>query len=55
MVSSAGPTDGMTGSFYRFDVNFLGAVASRIVNEANGVDHLGHDETAKPRRTIKLE
>ena len=41
-------TDGMTADFYPFDMNFLGAVATRIVNEVKGVNRVVYDVTAKP-------
>src|SRR5205823_9266182 len=33
-------TDGMTADFYPFDMNFLGTVATRIVNEVKGVNRV---------------
>jgi GMP synthase (glutamine-hydrolysing) len=31
-------TDGMTADFYPFDMKFIGAVATRIINEVKGVN-----------------
>ena len=40
-------TDGMTADFYRFDMNFLGQVATRIINEVKGVNRVVYDVTSK--------
>src|SRR6187431_2470720 len=48
-------TDGMTADFYPFDMNFLGAVATRIINEVNGVNRVVYDVTSKPPGTIEWE
>jgi len=48
-------TDGMTADFYPFDMNFLGAVATRIINEVKGVNRVVYDVTSKPPGTIEWE
>jgi GMP synthase (glutamine-hydrolysing) len=34
-------TDGMTADFYPFDMGFIGAVATRIINEVKGGEPRG--------------
>jgi GMP synthase (glutamine-hydrolysing) len=48
-------TDGMTADFYPFDGLFLGTVATRIINEVNGVNRVVYDVTSKPPGTIEWE
>jgi GMP synthase (glutamine-hydrolysing) len=48
-------TDGMTADFYQFDMNFLGTVSTRIVNEVKGVNRVVYDITSKPPGTIEWE
>ena len=48
-------TDGMTADFYHFDMKFLGAVATRIINEVKGVNRVVYDVTSKPPGTIEWE
>ena len=48
-------TDGMTADFYPFDMDFLGTVATRIVNEVKGVNRVVYDITSKPPGTIEWE
>jgi GMP synthase (glutamine-hydrolysing) len=48
-------TDGMTADFYAFDMRFLGAAATRIINEVKGVNRVVYDVTSKPPGTIEWE
>jgi GMP synthase (glutamine-hydrolysing) len=48
-------TDGMTADFYRFDMEFLGYVVTRIINEVKGVNRVVYDLTSKPPGTIEWE
>src|SRR5262245_26074590 len=48
-------TDGMTADFYPFDVKLIGAVATRIVNEVEGVNRVVYDVTTQPPGTIESE
>ncbi len=48
-------TDGMTADFYPFDMTFIGAVATRIINEVKGVNRVVYDVTSKPPGTIEWE
>src|SRR6202163_20004 len=48
-------TAGMTGDFYSFDMAFLGATATRIINEVKGVNRVVYDVTSKPPGTIEWE
>jgi GMP synthase (glutamine-hydrolysing) len=47
--------DGMTADFYPFDMNFLGRVSARIVNEVKGINRVTYDITPKPPGTIEWE
>jgi GMP synthase (glutamine-hydrolysing) len=47
--------DGMTADFYPFDMKFIGAVATRIINEVKGVNRVVYDVTSKPPGTIEWE
>src|SRR3954469_1327297 len=48
-------TDGMTADFYPFEMAFLGATATRIINEVKGVNRVVYDVTSKPPGTIEWE
>ena len=48
-------TDGMTADIYPFDAAFLSRVATRIVNEAQGINRVTYDYTSKPPGTIEWE
>jgi GMP synthase (glutamine-hydrolysing) len=47
--------DGMTADAFHFDPAFLSAVATRIVNEVNGINRVVYDITSKPPGTIEWE
>ena len=48
-------TDGMTADYFHFDMDFLGRVANRIINEVKGVNRVTYDVTSKPPGTIEWE
>lgn len=48
-------TDGMTADVYPFDASFLTSVATRIVNEVQGINRVVYDCTSKPPGTIEWE
>ncbi|MCA0201380.1 MAG: glutamine-hydrolyzing GMP synthase [Proteobacteria bacterium] len=48
-------TDGMTADFFPFDMNILGRVATRIINEVKGINRVTYDVTSKPPGTIEWE
>ena len=48
-------TDGMTADYYPFDMEFLGRVSTRIVNEVEGINRVVYDITSKPPGTIEWE
>ena len=48
-------TDGMTADYYPFEHEFLGRVATRIINEVNGINRVTYDITSKPPGTIEWE
>ena len=47
--------DGMTADFFHYDMNFLGAAATRIINEVRGINRVVYDITSKPPGTIEWE
>jgi GMP synthase (glutamine-hydrolysing) len=47
--------DGMTADVYPFSSEFLGRVATRIVNEVQGINRVVYDYTSKPPGTIEWE
>jgi GMP synthase (glutamine-hydrolysing) len=47
--------DGMTADFFHFDMGFLGAAATRIINEVKGINRVVYDVTSKPPGTIEWE
>jgi len=48
-------TDGMTADFYPFEMEFLGRVTNRIINEVRGINRVVYDTTSKPPGTIEWE
>ncbi|EGY01858.1 GMP synthase/glutamine amidotransferase protein [Nitrospirillum viridazoti Y2] len=47
--------DGMTADYYPFSHEFLGRVATRIINEVRGINRVTYDITSKPPGTIEWE
>jgi len=47
--------DGMTADVFPFDAAFLSRVATRIVNEVQGINRVVYDYTSKPPGTIEWE
>jgi GMP synthase (glutamine-hydrolysing) len=47
--------DGMTADFFHYDMDFLGAAATRIINEVRGINRVVYDVTSKPPGTIEWE
>jgi len=47
--------DGMTADYYPFPHDFLGRVATRIINEVKGINRVTYDITSKPPGTIEWE
>jgi GMP synthase (glutamine-hydrolysing) len=45
----------MTADFFPFEMNFLGRVSARIVNEVKGINRVTYDVTSKPPGTIEWE
>jgi len=48
-------TDGMTADYFPFEHDFLGRVATRIINEVRGINRVTYDITSKPPGTIEWE
>ena len=48
-------TDGMTADYFPFSHDFLGHVATRIINEIRGINRVTYDITSKPPGTIEWE
>ena len=48
-------TDGMTAEAYPFTHRFIAQVATRIINEVNGINRVCYDVTSKPPATIEWE
>jgi GMP synthase (glutamine-hydrolysing) len=48
-------TDGMTADYFPFPHDFLGRVATRIINEVPGINRVSYDITSKPPGTIEWE
>ncbi|MCL2469212.1 MAG: glutamine-hydrolyzing GMP synthase [Alphaproteobacteria bacterium] len=47
--------DGMTAESYPFEPDFLAHVATRLINEVNGINRVVYDVTSKPPGTIEWE
>ena len=48
-------TDGMTADSYPFEHEFVARVATRIINEVQGINRVVYDVTSKPPATIEWE
>src|SRR3569623_2632854 len=47
--------DGMTADIFPYDMKFLGHVATRLIYEDKGINHVEYDVTSKPPGTIEWE
>ena len=54
-LRAVGSSDGMTAEAYEFDTKFLKSVATRIINEVEGINRVVYDVTSKPPGTIEWE
>ena len=54
-LRAVGSSDGMTAEAYEFETKFLKAVATRIINEVEGINRVVYDVTSKPPGTIEWE
>ncbi|MEO1793841.1 MAG: GMP synthase (glutamine-hydrolyzing), partial [Pseudomonadota bacterium] len=48
-------TDGMTADYFPFQHDVLSRMATRIINEVDGINRVVYDVTSKPPGTIEWE
>ncbi len=48
-------TDGMIADYFPFPHDFLGRVATRLINEVRAINRVVYDVTSKPPSTIESE